>query len=725
VNVHKLLIGEGAETYLPFALSRLKALESIDKTGYFSQTFVVDDAKINVRQVGKHKYVTITVGGGFYFEFVSSGNPVVVGVTEQQGVQYNSYNGVVVSTEVFASNGAILTKPTIREQRRMRSELVENFSEIEYPIQIQLYNESARYKQLIRAQRDQYLYPNVVISTTAPFHSFTGLTPRMPSLRFAMFTFATSPGTVESLNLRDVGYDVRWGYSERRAIQTEALIIGDADWPRQSGHQTVVDPDWGTRTFAVQIDAFCQVQVWPVAAIQPLTSFTQNVQDDHVRRFKPTLPTWCHIPTAKFLDEYQIKSTDQVLIDQPEISWEFNHTGTRAVAVLVARSPFENDPTYWASRATTDQPWTQTKFDDQLMPLLYASNIHYRGGFTAVGYNDTTRYFFGAGIVELQINITLTGTGLNEYTAEVVVVEVRDPNTSTYSAVFAGYSWIDIPSKGVAAGDMLAVDFEGYGQAAEVPASPSYQHLMSVKNVTKNTEALCIKAQPILGVDLTTLSFALKLQYIDRRVGPISTPTRDSYTGSPYVDIYWMIEKWGVWIIHSGSSKGVIYPETMSVEFRAEVDALATTDGRAYMDALIAGDPRWEYVPLATPEDGWANAACNLWREYWSYDTHYWYNDPWVLYDSDWVDHGTAYPDQGYVRYRDAPGGYTPPDLSYTPYRMHRMYAPPNMGTEHLNFCNNPRWGWYYYAGLVKHFLFASAWSTFFTHPNGVIHVLV
>ena len=84
--VHKLLIGEGAGTYLPFALARLRELESIDPDGFFEQTFKVDGATINVRQVGNEQFIRITIDGGFYFEFATSGFPVKIGTYDSEGL---------------------------------------------------------------------------------------------------------------------------------------------------------------------------------------------------------------------------------------------------------------------------------------------------------------------------------------------------------------------------------------------------------------------------------------------------------------------------------------------------------------------------------------------------------------------------------------------------------------------------------------------------------------
>lgn len=61
--VHKILKGIGAEKYLPFALSRLRALEkTYGAKGFFTQKYEVSGYKISVRQQPPFQYLEITGG---------------------------------------------------------------------------------------------------------------------------------------------------------------------------------------------------------------------------------------------------------------------------------------------------------------------------------------------------------------------------------------------------------------------------------------------------------------------------------------------------------------------------------------------------------------------------------------------------------------------------------------------------------------------------------------
>jgi hypothetical protein len=707
-QIHVLLFGEGAGTYLPFARARLHALSAIDPDGYFSQTFKVDDATINVRHEGRIHYIKITIDGGFYFEFATSGKPRVNLPQQQSGIFFSYYHPLIIATNVTVSNGSIVTKPFVRNNERGQHSAVGLIT------QAQLINSTIRHVQESKQLRIKYKYPETVYSSFAAGHSYTGIGLRTAGYRIFYFSFMNNVGAHAAHIARDIAYDQTYGYSIRINPMQIAYVFDQADWPRESGRQVVESEQYGSRAFGIIIDAFGKFHIYPTASITALTSFSQNIVADHIRHLQPDLPAWCFAP-ALFAKDYTAGDPvlEHWLIDQPDIDWKFDHLGTYACAIFYGRSPFDNDPAYWAVNANTDQPWTPAKFDVLKSVLGDNSVEDISGNRSDSGYN-TQRYFVGAGIIEVRIVITITGAEVNQYTAELQVHEVRDPNTATYAAMLVGYSHIDSTAKNVAAGDMICVDIEHYSLPNNQAALERRQ-ILSMKNLTKNEEIFTCLACPVLAVDLSMMALALRLENRQLFVKTM-TPLR---TG-PAEAIDWAIDQFAVWIIHTAASKGIIYPNTMVQAERDLLYDLTLVNGRLYMDAESFANPLYELVPLAHPGDGWATSEYVDFREYWGYDSHYWYNEPWVIFDPDYTFYGSAYPTQGYVKYKIPPGPYTyTGDFATTPYRVLAMVDTRNQGADHLMLCDNPRWGWHCYAGIAQEFNHCAVSTTFYAHPNG------
>lgn len=708
MDVHKLLFGEGAETYLPFALSRLAAFEAIDKDGFFSQTFLIDDARINVQQKGELKYITIWIGGGFYFEFATSGFPV--GHRAEAGFG-EIYQPLIIASDVTVDRGSIVLKPYVRGQVRVTAD--NNTSQVGFPQQVQLISEPVDYPQEIAGERRNFKYPYVTYEAY-PTHSHTGVGMRSTQLTPFAFSFLAHISSYSTFVDRDIEIDMPWGRGFKFDPIKLAFIIAGADWSRSSGRQMVTHEIYGSREFAVMVDASNKVWVFPTGAIEAVNGSTQNVPVQYVKEAAIELPSWAYVPTLQqkvFWDTYG--NLEAWLVDQPEYKWKVNVAGTKAVAVVYERSPFENDAAYWADSPDADTPWDSSDFDNLLDRLWHPteSQLSYRGGASA--YNPE-RFFSAPGVVEALIEIQLTGGELDQFTVTVTTREVRDPGVTSYCTVAAGYSMIDVAAQGVVTDDLILLDIERHARVTRDANTPVT--LWSVKNETQGTEAFCTRAYPLLAFDLSTLSLAQKISYDELN---ISRSVPKMIGGSWDVD-FW-VEHFGVWVIHSGVSKGVIYPDTMEETHREVLAALAVIDGREYLVAQEAAQSGLQLVTLAEAKDSWADSIINNFREYWSYQRHYWYSDPWALDDPDIFFHGATYPDQGWVRYREPDGGYVPPsgDVELGASYLASFWRPDNGTSEHLMFCDNPRWGWHTYTGVVRAFFAVNIWTTFFTHPNG------
>lgn len=414
------------------------------------------------------------------------------------------------------------------------------------------------------------------------------------------------------------------------------------------------------------------------------------------------------LPT-EFAKNYTLSHTDgQWFVDQPEYQWMFRHDGTRACTVAYARSPYLHDETYWANGRNPNTPWTQAKFDTVMLPLLFSDSVVQSGGtISDYGYH-MEHYFFGPGIIEAVITIELTGTEPNDYEATVEIVEVTHPDQSTVSTIFCGYSYIDLPERNVVCGDMVEIHIEGFGDPSGREES---QQFTSMVNVSKNTEIYCGLADPILAVDLMTCSLVVKVEYRELNHMRV-TPQRIGSTAER--NLGWLIYHFGVHYIHSGVSKGMDFPTTMTDDIKELLRARTAVVGRAQISEIL--ERGFEYIPPAHPEDGWNGSFPTL-RDWWAHERQYWYWFDWVLNDPDLGFYGYGYPDEGYVIYKT--DSYTePPGINDLLDRFF-ILAPGNTAIEPLFFCDNPRFGWNYYTAILKRYAHVGIFNTFFTHPNG------
>jgi hypothetical protein len=150
---------------------------------------------------------------------------------------------------------------------------------------------------------------------------------------------------------------------------------------------------------------------------------------------------------------------------------------------------------------------------------------------------------------------------------------------------------------------------------------------------------------------------------------------------------------------------------------RDGVAALAVFGQRQTIVDLLTGP--WRLVPLkGDGKDGWNDGSINTYRRYWAGKKHYWYVDPWVLSDPDWDFHGTdPFSDQGWVRYRtvvDRPANYQDVEQELIGFMCGLIGV-----SDHLFFCDNPRWGWHAYGGVAQIYVRNHATTTFWSHPNG------
>ncbi len=686
--LHKVLRGDRAGIYLPFGLSRLRALASVyGTTGFFQEKFRVDGHTVEVQQAPPYQYVRVTEEGDFLFEFTTSGNPIVTDSVTQLGLTFESYKAATVKVRAGAESGTPKT-PEIVNGTRVTSAAN---STVLRQFQIELVNEPVAYPRPVGTGGNKR-YPTSLYQCFAPKSAHTGVhlrntswgldAPRAAAYNvpgnwmrywYAMLLSAGKNGALLPHLERDYYYDVPYQDGQGTApVRTAYLRTATpADWPRANGNQVVVDETYGSREFAIYVDAYNQFFVFPVGEIDPINpSFphNQNVDAGSVQQATFSLPAGGYAPAMMLSTYFATHTVVQGLLDFPELQWKFSPDGTKAASILYAREPFDFDSAEFSTDIGSE-PFDATDFTSLRSQL----GVQGRNGLTefGAGYNSQ-RYFAAPGIVEVTIDITLTGPDPEDFTASASLAVIRDPAVSAYCPMFVGYAWVDIAGK-CTAGDLIAVDCEQWAEAGvRSVAAP----LCSWKNLTTATEILCTRATgSILAVDLTTLSMAYRVEEL----------AIEDRAGTDF-----MITHFAVVLVNKLAVKETLYPTTMTAPNRAILAAVVAT----FLEGATHRTGRY-LVPLNESRD-WTDPDLADLRAH--------------LLGPYWLHHHATAPIVG------APGVGTPIyDAETLFYYEWNTYLPPT----HLVYCDAPKFGWHLYADLITNFLHTTAASTFYTHPNG------
>jgi hypothetical protein len=530
VIVHKILLGRDSGKYLPFALARLAEFERISKTGIFAQRYLIEGHSIHVKQLPPFHYVYIIAVSTeeAYFEFQTSGLPVEFWTFDQGGITGDAYKVGVVGVNI---RDGVATAQLLGGERVGYPGAIE-VSRIKRQNQVILLDEPVHYYSATANNTTLQIYPRMLYDAWAPLHPHTGLHFRSYHNFYQIITVATFLGSNSSHFARDIGYDVPWSQNTSFLPTRAAGLDDPVDWPRKTGLQYVQSAQYGDREFAIYIDAYDQVSVFPTSEIGPEVVaggvLTQNVDPIYVKTARVTFPSWVFKKTQTFKSWYAAHSAGDAfeatgLHEFPEYDWRIHPDGTKMCTVVYEREPAVFNEDYFSPFATdigTQGPGTfwpdPTSFD-----VMNA----YTMGVNSLGSGAQTPgsqfYMSAPGLVEVEIVITITGSNPESYTLSLNCTEIRRPTTSTYCTFLAGYAWYDMT--GVTRGDMCVMDIECYGRDSDGIAA----NLYSLKNLTAATElktfggtsaftsgALFSGIPSVLAYNFETLSFVFKYRNI-------------------------------------------------------------------------------------------------------------------------------------------------------------------------------------------------------------------
>lgn len=706
------LLGDWKPQAKAFGRAQLRRLELLfGNTGPVTQQWAdVFGDFVRVQHDPPFQRLWVIGSSAAYFEFFTSGNPVFTDMVTADGFEFDAYKIATVGVNLRLRDNAIVTEPSVTT----RAPADENASSLVGRIsQVNLYDEPVGYPRLVANK-----YPRALYESWAPGHSHTGMMLSaanndgdwQPGAIFpvGIASFWRDRGSYTSHTLRDVGTDIPFEYGDGRAQVKIAYLQGEADWPRANAMQTVTHSTFGTRQFAVCVDAFNQVSVFPVSSIETVNHLQQNVPEMVVKMVSGFLPAWVVQPTERFETFVPASGYVELLLNQPDLDWKFKADGTAAVAIVYERTTAVFDAAYFIANPGT---------------LNGATNPLERGGQTGlssrIGGNtlgvtpNAPTYLYGTGIVRLNVAIALTGANPEDFTLDVTCDEIRRPTTSTFCSFMAGYAWQDIkaptwtesaPVYLARIGDLLALDIERWYEADPVAVDPSWAlsmipiagpHRFATGDVRSffslKANGVEVKAFPgatLLACDLRTGSMVVGLRHDETITRTLNrSPSVDPGLGLPAtLEQSYAITHPAAAVFTQCVLREVLFPDTIDTTNRAELQTQAESNPRT------AASSGYTLLELNDLRDWTAPGLTHL-RNY-------------ICRDNFFNGGATTSP------------AYSDPILAATlNWWVHGMR--PQSNNAFLTWLTNPSFGWAGYMHEITNRLMLSPHTTFFSHPNG------
>lgn len=713
--------------FVPYLIIFKRRLIALYQQGvrWYHKHIITDTFWVEMRINGDALYVGVFGVGQMYFEFQTTGYPVI---PNGSFIGFNIPLAAAIGVTVNARAGQLTLKSEYMGGKRVADTF--DTSLIKRSQQVQVLDEPVHYPGPQSAGTQGY--PRALYESWAPGNPYTGMAKHAYHASTMAWLYLALHPSYPPHATRDVSFDVPYSDGNKTDPVRYAYVRDNGDWPRAMGVRTVDPGPTSTldpREFAIYVDAFDQVCVFPTGSIGPLAGSDmsgdplQNVPTAVVQFMRVPFPAWVYAKTGKFEDDWAINQPDTGLTRFPEYDWKLHPDGKRMCAVVFERSTATFDSAYYAPFATTvpgvSGPSsffpTSSDFDDF---NAMATGIDPKLGQIDVD-NGATRYLYATGLLEVEITIELTGPNPEDYTLDLTVTEVRRPTTTQYCTLLAGYVWHDVKNKSYTKdnplydarrGDLCVLDVEHYGRNSDGARA----HQLALKNlddssVTLRTLNVALVNVPvdggpwfqalgtILAADFQTLSFALK------RLA-VTEPSISTTQLKDYVHL-------GVSIYVMNKYKRTIYPESISADAQAAIERQVTFDDEDQIFQNFADT--LSLLPLNDLRD-WTDSDMASLRETYTRDgtaPFPPYAGPPVLsyFNTDFTLHGHKY----WSTTRSTPATSADVMTWFTLTNTMTLTAFPMFDL------TDPRPGWYHYMEELLHRIQIHPYTTFFAHPNG------
>jgi hypothetical protein len=693
---------------------RVKAIYDSGVRSY--NRFEISDLfSVQMRIDGDIIYVNVDGGASAYFEFQTSGFP---GDYSMPVGGVNTYRPEVIGVRIGAGGSLTLHESLLGGQH---VDLAADVSALAIPNQVQLLDEPVAYPGPQSALKG---YPDVLFESYSPGHSHTGAFIRAYFCQYLPYYTFVPCVSVTAQKSRDVLFDASFATASSTSKYKPAYLTDSSyDWPRASGIQTVTDPTWGVRKFAIIVDAFDQVNVFPTSEIGPEIPIggapTQNVDPSVVKTQRVAFPSWVYHKTVKFRDFWNPLDAGNVgLTDFPEIDWKLHPDGTHMCAVVHERVEAQLDTSFFNTYATTTGTQGKNKYwpDATSFYSLLSNAMGWPpealGNYASISTDKW--YHVATGLLEVQLDIAITGPNPSDFTLNLINIEERRPTTSPYASFVAGYVWHSIKGK-CDRGDLCVLDIECYGD----PVTGHTGQLWSVKNLSDGTEIMTFGAASthvdntftkgnvlseeclLVAYNMKTLSFVTKDQGAE-----IHFYGFDRYG----YDIRDKIIHFGVSVRVMAEYKDTLFPEIM---VKAARDVILDNAKNGTRARLLGQFPGLQFMPLNDLR-GWGDTDLDSLRESYARDASP--IGPYVA-GFDPLSNFAEIETKGHLYWRSTRITAVPTSSANIWYND--LMAQNGLRPFPMWYVTEPRPGWQLYMRQFASKLFVTPNTTFFTHPNG------
>lgn len=438
---HKLI--SGGEKYLPFARSRIKALRATGLT-YASQQFEFPDGSVKVRIEVDHEYITLGSGGEVGYEFFTTGaaQPGAAPITGHSVYAKLKPDGTVLAVP----KGSTLEQPSTDPNAKQWPYSTD-------PLAMEGFMPHRGIWQ-VDAQPEHTYYPGqkpdrVLINSWSQ---------AAPTAGIGVHGCYGSPYDV------DTAYDVAPVMFKPKKLPTagDGGKAPDSDWYRRAALRKVTSTEFGDRWFTILTDVSGHFHVYPTAAapdngpqsvIYDGQAVRTNIPQSATKTLRAPFPAWVDQPPLTLARDNPVyKNGLEMVKKYPQYLWAFNSTATRCAAVVFKKLPV----TYWEF----------SEYGHEVTPPPggpFPPYEHYRRTTTYpvvhAGTGEPAQESL-PGLLELSIDIQITGAGDGDFTFVLDVVRQIDPQNDYVMAT--DYAW-EIPGKpvaGVSKDDLLIMTFE-------------------------------------------------------------------------------------------------------------------------------------------------------------------------------------------------------------------------------------------------------------------------
>lgn len=432
----------GGELWLPFARGRVKLLLAIGLP-YASQSYIMPDgAMVRVRIQPGHEFIELTGAPVSGYQFFTTGPVRYRG--ESLGGNLRNYLGFGLRVGLGKPNSEspelsypLVAKPFASsverdEQEPARWKFAAGQDALDFgkyfPVkgswQIQAHNAHAYFPKDRSGSFSSGTSPHPVLrsswSSASPISSLTETSGvRRPVVSQIDVIYDIAPALLKKGKSWPVG---KYGTAP------------DADWYRRAAVRRVTHPDFGARTFVVMTDISNTFHAFPVSNSDdsllqgaqeqwPDQLIKTNIRPENTKSLPAPLPAWSRAAKTKsrefFKDTPDFFGHVPALLQKvPQYRWAFNSECTRACSVV-----FELIPG---------------------LPCDPPNEAHTPMRLVARGTEDEHEVEITEalpGLVELKINLALTGPELDQFSFSLELGTVLRPTIDKRFIMAADYAW--------------------------------------------------------------------------------------------------------------------------------------------------------------------------------------------------------------------------------------------------------------------------------------------